>query len=213
MKEVKLLIIEDHTMVREMWKVLLTPSKGFSIVADCGSISEAREIIRRKNADVILLDINLAGESAFDLMPEIIHYAPEAKVLVVSMHNLVSYAKKMLRMGAYGYITKNSTNDELIQAIRTVAEGKKYLCKEVNDLFNKETLGNDENGPDINRLSSRELQIVQLLKNGKSSKEIAESLEISLRTVEVHRYNILHKLNLKNTASLVNYISKTELGI
>ena len=213
MNGIKLIIIEDHTMVREMWKVLLTPLQGFTIVADCGNISEAKKIIRKEKADVILLDINLAGDSAFDLMPDILHYAPLSKILVVSMHNIVSYAKKILRLGAHGYITKNSTNDELIEAIRTIAEGKKFICKEVKALLSIESSETGSGIPDINKLSHRELEIVQLLKKGKNSKEISEALEISLRTVEVHRYNILHKLNLKNTPALIHYISKTEIGI
>lgn len=213
MKELKLIIIEDHTMVREMWKVLLTPGKGFNIIADCGTIKEAKDIIQQQKADVILLDINLAGDLAFDLMPYIVHYAPESKILVVSMHNQAGYAKKIIRMGAHGYITKNSTNEELTEAIRTVASGKQYICREVDMLIAGETYNKDENIRDINKLSNRELQIVQLIKNGQSSREIAEMLDISLRTVDVHRYNILRKLNLKNTASLVNYINKTEMGI
>jgi DNA-binding NarL/FixJ family response regulator len=213
MKEIKLVIIEDHTMVREMWKVLLSHDTGFRILADCGTISEAKKIIRSKKADVILLDINLAGDSGFDLMPEIMHYCADSKILVVSMHNILHYAKKVLRMGAMGYVTKNSTNQELVEAIRTVAAGKQYVCKEVSELFSNEHLYVDPDTPDINVLSKRELEIVELVKKGKSSKEIAEKLEISLRTVEVHRYNILHKLNLKNTPALINFINKTEIGI
>jgi two-component system invasion response regulator UvrY len=213
MNPIKLIIIEDHTMVREMWKVFLSPEKGFTILADCGSIAEAKQIIQREKADVILLDINLAGDSGFDLVPDIIHYAPESKILVVSMHNILNYAKKLLKMGAMGYVTKNSTNQELETAIRTVASGKKYVCAEVKDLLANDTLYEKSETPGINSLSRRELEVIELLKKGKSSKEIAEHLDISLRTVEVHRYNILHKLNLKNTPALINYINKTEIGI
>lgn len=213
MKEIKLIIVEDHTMVREMWKILLTPAKGFKILADCGNIAEAKELIQNLKADVIMLDLNLAGDSGFDLIPDIVHYAEDTKLLVVSMHSLVSYAKKAMRMGASGYVTKNSTNDELIDAIREVANGKKYICKEVSALMSGDSSLASEDSPDINNLSSREIEIVQFIKKGKSSKEIAETLELSLRTVEAHRYNILHKLKLKNTASLISFIAKTDIGI
>ncbi|MBI1782851.1 MAG: response regulator transcription factor [Sphingobacteriales bacterium] len=213
MKEVKLIIIEDHTMVREMWKILLTPARGFIILADCGGVTEAKKIITQMKADVIMLDINLAGDSGFDLIPDIMHYAPGTKLLVVSMHSLASYAKKAMRMGASGYVTKNSTNDELVDAIREVANGKKYICKEVAALMSGDAPPAGDDSPDINNLSSREIEIVQFIKKGKSSKEIAETLDLSLRTVEAHRYNILHKLKLKNTASLISYISKTDIGI
>lgn len=213
MKEIRLIIIEDHTMVREMWKILLTPAKGFKILADCGTINEAKDLIQQSEADVIMLDLNLAGDSGFNLIPDIMHFASHAGLLVVSMHSLASYAKKALRMGASGYVTKNSTNDELIDAIREVANGKKYICKEVEALMSGDSPAAGEGSPDINNLSPREIEIVQHIKRGKSSKEIAETLELSLRTVEAHRYNILHKLKLRNTASLINFISKTDIGI
>lgn len=213
MKEIRLFIIEDHTMVREMWKILLTPDKGFKILADCGTLSEAKDLIQRSEADVIMLDLNLAGDSGFNLIPDIVHFTPNAKLLVVSMHSHASYAKKAMRMGAVGYVTKNSTNDELIDAIREVAKGKKYICREVTGLMSGDYPATAEDSPDINNLSKREIEIVQFIKKGKSSKEIAETLELSLRTVEAHRYNILHKLKLRNTASLINFISKTDIGI
>jgi DNA-binding NarL/FixJ family response regulator len=200
-------------MVREMWKILLTPAKGFKILADCGSVDEAKQLIQQMKADVIMLDLNLAGDSGFDLIPDIMHYASGTKLLVVSMHSLASYAKKAMRMGASGYVTKNSTNDELIDAIREVARGKRYICKEVAALMSGDAPAAGVDSPDINNLSNREIEIVQFIKKGKSSKEIAETLELSLRTVEAHRYNILHKLKLKNTASLISFISKTDIGI
>lgn len=213
MKYIKLIIIEDHTMVREMWKVLLSPLQGFEIVADCGTVTEARKILLEKNADVVLLDINLAGESGFDLLPEIQMYIPNVKVLGVSMHNILNYAKKFMRMGAMGYVTKSSTNQELIEAIRTVAAGKKYLCKEMRELLASDSLTEKTNQPDVNMLSKRELEIIEYLRKGKNSKEISDELDISIRTVEVHRYNILRKLHLKNTAALISFINKTEIGI
>ncbi|MGE5106400.1 MAG: LuxR C-terminal-related transcriptional regulator [Sphingobacteriales bacterium] len=118
-----------------------------------------------------------------------------------------------MNMGAYGYVTKNSSNEELFDGIRSVNNGKKFICKEVKDLQANQVNEKDNSLPDVNDLSNREIQIISCLKDGKSSKEIANLLKISLRTVEVHRYNILHKLKLKNTASLINFISKTEIGI
>lgn len=213
MKKIKLLIIEDHTMVREMWRLVLNAQPDFFIVADCGTAKEAEEMIKKINPDVVLLDINLSGDSGFELVPKIQLYLPGAKILVVSMHNIVSYAKRIMNMGAYGYVTKNSTNEELFDAIRSVNSGKKFICKEVKDLLANQLIENENALPDINDLSKREIQIISYLKEGKNSKEIADDLNISIRTVEVHRYNILHKLKLKNTAALIHFISKTEIGI
>jgi two-component system, NarL family, invasion response regulator UvrY len=213
MNQIKLIIIEDHTMVREMWKVVLKDEDDFSIIADCGTFAQAVNLIKKEKADVILLDINLAGDSGFDLVPLILEYSPGTRILGVTMHNLVSYAKKIIKLGAHGYVTKNSTNKELVEAIRTVAEGKTYICQEVKNLLSEDAMNFNKEGPDINILSKREIEIIELIKKGISSKEIADKLEISLRTVEVHRYNILHKLKLKNTAALIHFIGKTEIGI
>jgi DNA-binding NarL/FixJ family response regulator len=110
-------------------------------------------------------------------------------------------------MGAMGYVTKNSSKDEMITAIVEVNNGKKYVCEEVKNILAQQELEDEAGLPDMNILSRRELEIVKLIKDGMSSKEIAIRLDISLKTVEVHRYNILKKLNLKNTASLVNFIN------
>jgi DNA-binding NarL/FixJ family response regulator len=113
----------------------------------------------------------------------------------------------MLQMGAMGYVTKNSSKDEMIEAIIEVNSGKKYVCDEVKNILAHQELEQESDQPDMNMLSRREIEIVKLIKEGLSSKEVALRLDISLKTVEVHRYNILKKLNLRNTASLVNFIN------
>ncbi|HET9058052.1 MAG TPA: response regulator transcription factor [Chitinophagaceae bacterium] len=213
MKKIKLIIIEDHTMVREMWKMVFSMEDDFTVIGDCGTFYDAVELIKKEKADVILLDINLSSDSGFDLIPEILTHSKGTKILTVSMHNLTSYAKKAIHLGAHGYVTKNSSNRELIEAIRKVKRGKKYLCNEVINLLKEEHLNTETKGQGINALSKREIEIIELLKEGKSSKVIGKFLNISSRTVEVHRYKILHKLGLKNTAALINFISKTEIGI
>ena len=123
------------------------------------------------------------------------------------MHSQPAYAKKMLQMGARGYVTKNSSKEEMIQAILEVHQGNKYICDEIKNIISDQLLDEKENSPNINTLTEREMQIINLIKEGLSSKEIANSLNISLKTVEVHRHNILKKLKLKNSASLVNFIN------
>jgi DNA-binding NarL/FixJ family response regulator len=117
-----------------------------------------------------------------------------------------AYAKKMLQSGAMGYVTKNSSKEELMEAILEVNKGQKYICSEVKNILAHQEL-EESDQPDLNVLSRRELDITKLIKDGLSSREIALKLEISLKTVEVHRYNILKKLHLKNTAALVNFIN------
>lgn len=123
------------------------------------------------------------------------------------MHTMPAYAKRMLQLGAMGYVTKNSSKEEMISAIVEVRAGKKYICEEVKNILAQQELDEDPEVADLNNLSRREIDIIKLIKEGLSSKEIAQQLDISLKTVEVHRYNVLKKLKLKNTAALVNFIN------
>jgi len=129
------------------------------------------------------------------------------------MHSQPAYAKKMLRLGAKGYVTKNSPRQEMLEAIAEVSNNRIYICQEVKNILSDQMLNGDQVNPDINNLSDREMQIVRALKEGLSSKEIASELNISLKTVEVHRHNILKKLKLKNTVSLINFINSQAFDI
>jgi DNA-binding NarL/FixJ family response regulator len=129
------------------------------------------------------------------------------------MHSQPAYAKKMLRLGAKGYVTKNSPRQEMLEAIAEVSKNQVYVCQEVKNILSDQMLNGDQVNPDINNLSDREMQIVRALKEGLSSKEIASELNISLKTVEVHRHNILKKLKLKNTVSLINFINSQAFDI
>jgi two-component system invasion response regulator UvrY len=138
-------------------------------------------------------------------------FSPTTKIIGITMHTMPTYAKRMMQLGAMGYVTKNSSKEELLKAILEVNGGKKYICDEVKNILVHQELEDEHDQPDLNVLSSREIDIVQLIKEGLPSKEIADRLEISLKTVEVHRYNILKKLNLRNTAALVNFINSSGL--
>ena len=125
------------------------------------------------------------------------------------MHSQPAYAKKMLQIGAKGYVTKNSSKEEMMKAILEVFNGNKYICDEIKNNISELVLEENKDVPNVNALTEREIQIINLIKDGQSSKEIASHLNISLKTVEVHRHNVLKKLKLKNSASLVNFINNT----
>ncbi len=208
MKKVSIMIVDDHTLIRETWSFLLGKNENFEVVAECGDGERAIELARDKRPDVVLLDINMAPMSGFDILKMIRKYSPASKIIGVSMHSQPAYAKKMLRLGAKGYVTKNSPRNEMMEAITEVSKNNTYVCQEVKNILSEQMLnGGDQSNPDINNLSEREMQIVRSLKEGLSSKEIAMELNISLKTVEVHRHNILKKLKLKNTVSLINFIN------
>jgi two-component system invasion response regulator UvrY len=213
MKKVSIMIVDDHTLIRETWSFLLGKNENFDVVAECGDGERAIELARDKRPDVVLLDINMAPMSGFDVLKMIRKYSPGSKIIGVSMHSQPAYAKKMLRLGAKGYVTKNSPRQEMLEAIAEVSNNRIYICQEVKNILSDQLLNGDQVNPDINNLSDREMQIVRALKEGLSSKEIASELNISLKTVEVHRHNILKKLKLKNTVSLINFINSQAFDI
>jgi DNA-binding NarL/FixJ family response regulator len=213
MKKVSIMIVDDHTLIRETWSFLLGKNENFDVVAECGDGERAIELARDKRPDVVLLDINMAPMSGFDVLKMIRKYSPGSKIIGVSMHSQPAYAKKMLRLGAKGYVTKNSPRQEMLEAISEVSQNHVYICQEVKNILSDQLLNQDQVNPDINNLSDREMQIVRALKEGLSSKEIASDLSISLKTVEVHRHNILKKLKLKNTVSLINFINSQAFDI
>ncbi|MET0298591.1 MAG: response regulator transcription factor, partial [Flavitalea sp.] len=145
----------------------------------------------------------------FEATERIRKVSPLSKVIGVSMHSQPAYAKKMLQIGARGYVTKNSSKEEMIKAIMEVYSGNKYVCEEIKNNISDQVLEENSDTPNVNALTEREIQIINLIKEGQSSKEIASVLAISLKTVEVHRHNILKKLKLKNSASLVNFMNNS----
>jgi len=213
MKKVSIMIVDDHTLIRETWSFLLGKNENFDVIAECGDGERAIELARDKRPDIVLLDINMAPMSGFDVLKMIRKFSPSSKIIGVSMHSQPAYAKKMLRLGARGYVTKNSPRQEMLEAISEVSNNHIYICQEVKNILSDQLLNNDQANPDINNLSDREMQIVKALKEGLSSKEIASDLSISLKTVEVHRHNILKKLKLKNTVSLINFINSQAFDI
>ena len=206
MEPISILIADDHKLIRDTWSFILNNDTRFKVVAECSNGEEAIEQARNKRPQIVLMDINMSPVSGLEATKQIRKVSPGSKVIGVSMHSQPAYAKKMLQIGAKGYVTKNSSRDEMFKAILEVYKGNRYICDEVKNILSEQIM---DDGPSqgINALSERELQIVKLIKEGFSSKEISAQLNISLKTVEVHRHNILKKLNLKNSAALVNYIN------
>jgi DNA-binding NarL/FixJ family response regulator len=207
MEKITILLVDDHKLIRDSWSFILNSDPRFQVVGETSAGDEAVEIAKSKRPRIVLMDVNMTPVNGFDATRMIRKYAPGSKVIGISMHSMPAYARRMLQLGAMGYVTKNSSKDEMIAAIVEVNRGKKYVCDEVKNILAQQELEENGEHPDMNVLSRREIDIVQLIKEGLSSKEIAIRLDISLKTVEVHRYNILKKLNLKNTAALVNFIN------
>ncbi len=211
MKKITILIVDDHTLVRETWSFILNTDARFNVIAESGSGEHAVEIAKQLKPDIVIMDINLPGMNGIEATQLISKYSSNSKILGVSLHTQPSYARKMIQKGAMGYVTKNSSREEMFRAIMEVHAGKQYICDEIKNILSEQVLNGSDQPAGLNSLSQREIEIISFIKKGFSSKEIAETLDISVKTVEVHRYNVLKKLNLKNSAALVNYINNSQL--
>ena len=211
MKKISILIVDDHNLIRESWALILNTDPRFEVIGEISSGEEAIAFVGNTKPDIILMDVNMKPMSGFEATKNIRHISPHSKIIGVSIHNMPAYAKKMLNLGAMGYITKNSSKDEMINAIIEVTLGNKYICEEVKGILMRRELEGNGITPEMSVLSRRELEVIHLIRDGLSSKEIASQFEIALKTIEVHRYNILKKLKLKNTASLINFINEQGL--
>ena len=209
MEKISVLIADDHKLIRDTWSFILNSDPRFQVIAECGDSEQAVEAAKLKRPNIVLMDINMMPISGFEATEKIRKVSPASKIIGVSMHSQPAYAKKMLQIGARGYVTKNSSKEEMMKAILEVHQGNKYVCEEIKNNISELVLEENRDVPNVNALTEREIQIINLIKDGQSSKEIAGHLNISLKTVEVHRHNVLKKLKLKNSASLVNFINNT----
>ncbi len=205
MEKITILLVDDHKLIRESWSFILNSDPRFSVIGETSNAEDAVGFAKENKPQIVLMDINMTPVNGFEATKLVRKYSPGSKIIGISMHSMPAYARRMMQIGAMGYVTKNSSKEELLTAIVEVNNGKKYVCEEVKNILAQQELVEEGSPPDMNTLSRREIDVVQLIKEGLSSKEIAIRLDISLKTVEVHRYNVLKKLSLKNTAALVNF--------
>jgi len=208
MQKTTIMIVDDHTLVRETWAKFISLYPEYDVIFNTGDGQEAIEVARDQRPDILLADINMVPVNGFELLEMISKFSPGTKVIGVSMHSQPAYVKKMMRGGAKGYVTKSSPSEELMVAIAEVAAGRTYICAEVKNIIADQAVNESRHGPGaISQLSERELEIIKLVRNGLSSKEIALQLSITPKTVEVHRHNILKKLKLKNSVALIEFMN------
>ncbi len=213
MEKITILIADDHTLVRETWGFILNNDPRFQVIAECGTGEEAVELSKNMRPNIVIMDINLPGINGIEATQLVRKFSPGTKILGVSLHTQPTYARKMMQKGASGYVTKNSSREEMYKAIEEIYAGRKYICEEIKNILSDQVMAGEEQQTGLNSLSQREIEIIGYIKKGNSSKEIADTLNISVKTVEVHRYNILKKLNLKNAAALVNFINNSQLDL
>lgn len=213
MEKISILIADDHTLVRETWSFILNTDPRFTVIAESANGEEAIEMAKQLRPNIVIMDINMPGMNGIEATQQIRKYSPGSRILGVSLHTQPTYARKMIQKGAMGYVTKNSSREEMFKAIMEIQNGKKYICEEIKNILSDQVIAGEETQGGLHSLSQREIEIINYIRKGNSSKEIADALSISVKTVEVHRYNILKKLNLKNAAALVNYINNSQLDL
>jgi DNA-binding NarL/FixJ family response regulator len=200
----RVVIADDHAIVREGLKQVLAAAGDLTIVAEAQNGLEVMQRVREHEFDVLLLDMSMPGKSGIELIKQVHHEKPKLRILVLSMHEEEQYAVRALKAGAAGYLTKESASELLVAAIRKVAAGGAYITSAVAEQFALGAMVNTE-GPRHAALSNREYQVFEMLVAGKSITDIAERLNLSVKTVSTHKARIMQKMNMTNQAELIRY--------
>ncbi|MBS1512482.1 MAG: response regulator transcription factor [Bacteroidetes bacterium] len=194
---VKVFIVDDHYMVIEGIRSLLQHERGIDWVGHASSAASCIAFLKQQQPDVILMDINLPDKNGIDLCKEVREHYPGVYIIGLSTFNQQSFIQKMMEHGASGYVLKNATQDELMEAIETVAKGKTFLSDEAAQSLRK------NNNGEVPVLTRREKEVLELIADGMTNNEIAEKLFISVTTVDTHRKNLLAKFEARNIAALI----------
>jgi len=214
----KVLIADDHELIRNGIKDMLLTSEEFKLVGEAEDGQEAIELSKKYSPDILIMDIAMPNVSGLEATETIKAEFPDIKILILTMHEDEEYIIRMYEAGASGYILKNAKMPELLDAIKTIAKGDFYFNNEVTQIMlkgmqekNRESAKPSSFEKDASVLTDREIEIVKLIADGLSNKEIAEHLFISVRTVETHRKNLMKKIKVKNTAEIIKFAIHYEL--
>jgi DNA-binding NarL/FixJ family response regulator len=201
---ITVLIVDDHDIVREGLKQIVYETGDIVVGGEARTGEEAMERVRTGRWDVVILDLNLPDRPGLEVLSQIRTHAPQMPVLILSMHQQVSYAARAMKAGALGYVSKDSAREHLVLAIRKLARGERFLTPAFAEGLAFELMDGTGGSPH-ERLSDREFQVLSRIAGGKPPREIAAELGLSVKTVGTHRARILTKLGLKNNAEIVQY--------
>ncbi|WP_047538511.1 response regulator transcription factor [Methylotenera versatilis] len=204
------LLVDDHSIVRQGLKNLIALEADLTVTGEAGSGLEAIKMVRANQYDIVVLDISMPDKNGVDTLHDLKHVAPSLPVLILSGYGESQYALNLIRNGCKGYLSKDADSDEIIKAIRTIANGKRYISAELAELMS-EQLSHPSEKQLHETLSDREFQVFFKLSSGLSATEIGEELNISVKTVSTYRSRILEKMSLKTNADLTYYAIKNGL--
>jgi DNA-binding NarL/FixJ family response regulator len=211
-----ILIVDDHRLFRNGLKAIIERNQNYEVVGEAGNGREAFQMVGKLKPDLALVDISLPDQSGIELTRDILRASSKTRVMIVSMHSKIDYIVRAFRAGATGYVIKESASNKLLQGIKSVLKGDYFMDASVAQKVVQKMLGiqkKEAKVPDAayDTLTPREQEVLVLVAEGLSTKEIGERLFISPKTVENHRANIMHKLDLHSTMELVRYAAKLGL--
>ncbi|HEY5824973.1 MAG TPA: response regulator transcription factor [Cyclobacteriaceae bacterium] len=216
MEKIKIVLADDHALVRNGLKAMLEFDTEISVTGEAGNGSEALEVARSVKPDLLILDIRMPVMTGLEAAAQLKSYSPQTKAVILSMHDSEEYVLQALNAGAHGYILKDTDKNEFVKALKQIHGGSKYFSGGVSNVLANRLLDNRPlvkatPSEDVYNLSKREKEILRMVVEGKQNKQIADSLDKSVRTIETHRFNIMKKLGVNNAIDMVNKAVKENL--
>jgi DNA-binding NarL/FixJ family response regulator len=212
MQPIRVVLADDHTLVRAGLKSLIDIMTGVEVVAEASNGREAMDLAAQFRPEIVLMDIAMSELNGLEAAERIIKLHPECKIIVLSMHSTAEYVKRALQIGVMGYVIKDAAASELEVALRAVARGEKYLSPPVSTrLIDQYEALLPERRDDANALTLREREILQLIAEGHTTKDISSILRVSVKTIDTHRTHLMNRLDIHDVAGLVRYAIRTGL--
>ncbi len=206
---IRILLADDHALVRHGFRMILAAQPDMEVAGEAGNGREAVELCQKLKPDVVVMDVTMPELNGIEATRRLIELSPRTRVLALSMHKDAVYVREILRAGARGYLLKDSADTDLLAAVRAVAKGEGYLSPGVSDAVLSDYRRHVTDPLDL--LTTREREVLQLIAEGKTNKEIATSLNLSVYTIEAHRGRLMEKLNLHSTGELVRFAVRSGL--
>jgi len=207
---IKVLIADDHPLIREGLKKILSEDADMNIVGEAGNAFEVEELVKTQHVDILLLDLSMPDKNGLELLKDLKYAYPNLPVLILSIYPEDQFALRTLKAGASGYMTKESTTDELVKAIRKIVGGHRYISTGVAEKLAAEVINGNNKEPH-EMLSDREYQVFRYITSGKKVKEISKELSLSARTIHTYRTRIFEKMKMNSELQLIHYAFQKHL--